>query len=343
MRALEAGEDVAVWLNGRAKRVTPKVVQAFREALPRARFFVTTDLEAARREAAALAQRPPALLFCGGGDGTVAVLLNLLREAGGTPFPTVGLLKLGTGNGWPSATGAPPWQKAAKLVGKVPLAPPTVRFDLVEVEGRLCQFTGAGWDGVILHDYKRNLERRRQQVVGSRLALRLHTSILGYLYSVGRFTVPDELRKSRTLGRPRLTIENLGEPAWHLGRGGRPEPWGKLGPALFDGAFSVAGASTEPYYGGGFRAFPYALAMPGRMNVRVYDRPPLEAVRSLPQLWAGGLGLDGLNDWFVTKVRFRFSRPMPFQVAGDVVGPREELVFQVAKESIQLVRWDLLA
>ena len=33
-----------------------------------------------------------------------------------------------------------------------------MQYDLVEVEDRLCHFTGVGWDAKILNDYLRNLE-----------------------------------------------------------------------------------------------------------------------------------------------------------------------------------------
>lgn len=340
--AIEAGPEVACWFNSRARRVTPKVIEAFRHALPRARVFASGDLADARRDAEALVRDPPRLLFCGGGDGTVVVLLNLLRELGATSFPTLALLQLGTGNGWPRATGAQNWKKAIRSIGKVPLPPPTQHFDLIEVEGRLCHFAGAGWDGIILDDYRRNLEKRRAQKVGSRLSTRLHASVFGYLYSVARITVPEQTKLTWKHGRAIVELENVSGPAYRLGPRGQPEPFPPGTTLLHHGPHSVASAATEPFWGGGFKAFPYALAMPGYVNVRFYDKPALEAFLNTPRLWRGGIGLDGFSDYFVTHAKFRFSREVPFQVGGDVVGPRSELVFGVAKESVQVMRWDLL-
>ncbi|MBX7098978.1 MAG: diacylglycerol kinase [Myxococcaceae bacterium] len=339
---LAAGSDIAFWFNAKAKRVTPKVIAAFREALPHARVLASGSLEDAKREAQTLVEKPPRLLFCGGGDGTVVVLLNLLRELGAKSFPTIALLQLGTGNGWPRATGAPPWRAALKRLGKIPLPPPTQRFNLVEVEGRLCHFTGVGWDGIILHDYRRNLEKRRSQLVASRFATRLHSSVFGYLYSVARITVPEQMALNRKHGRATVRVENLGPDAYRLDENGQSVELPKGQVVLHEGPHSIAAAATEPFWGGGFRAFPYAMAMPGYVNVRLYDRPVLEGFLNTPRLWRGGIGLPGFHDFFLTRGRFVFSREVPFQVGGDVVGPRDSLELNVAKESVQLMRWDLV-
>jgi diacylglycerol kinase family enzyme len=342
VRAIDAGPDVVFWFNGRARKVTPKVVDAFRQALPHARVIATSNMDDAKREAEGLVRRPPALVFCGGGDGTVVVLLNLLRELGVKEFPTLALLQLGTGNGWPRATGALPWKQAVKKVARVPLAAPTQHFDLIEVEGRLCHFTGVGWDGIIIHDYQRNLEKRRNQRVGADLSTKLHASVLGYLYSIARITVPEQISVNRKHGRATVRLESLGARAFGLSASGHPQPLPEGTTVLHEGPHSVASAATEPFWGGGFKAFPYALALPGHVNVRLYDRGPLEGFLNTPRLWTGGIGLPGFYDFFVTRGRFVFNREMPFQIGGDVVGPRAELEFGTAKEAVQVMRWDLL-
>jgi Diacylglycerol kinase catalytic domain len=342
VRASEAGPDVAFWFNARARKVTPKVIEAFRRALPRARVIATGTLDDAKREAEGLVRHPPRLLFCGGGDGTVVVLLNLLRALGVKSFPSLGLLQLGTGNGWPRATGAPHWKVAVKKVGKVPLPAPTQHFDLIEVEGRLCHFTGVGWDGIIIHDYERNLEKRRRQRVGADLSYRFHASVGGYLYAIARITVPEQMAINKKHGRATVRLESLGPRAYGLSPSGNPVELPAEQTVLHEGPHSVASAATEPFWGGGFKAFPYALAMPGHVNVRLYDRPVLEGFLNTPRLWTGGIGLPGFYDFFVTRARFVFNREMPFQVGGDVVGPRQVLEFAVAKESVQLMRWDLV-
>ena len=332
---------MALWFNPLAKRVTASVISAFREALPGARVCMPADVQDARREAERLVSRPPALLFCGGGDGTIVVLLNALRDAGARRFPTVGLLRLGTGNGWPRATNAPEWRQSVKRIGRVPVTAPTQPFQLVEIQGRLCHFAGAGWDATVLHHYAQNLVHQ----AGRGRAVwweRLHRGVWGYLYSTALRTVPEELRRYRE-GRVGLTFENLGESAWGIGKGGRPEPFADApGVKLFQGPLSVAAVGSEPYWGAGFRAFPYALSLPGRINVRIYDRHVLEGVGRAVQLWRGGIDVPGMRDWFVTAGRFTFSQPVPWQLGGDVMPPAVSLDFRVAEQVLQLLRWDLV-
>jgi hypothetical protein len=332
---------VALWFNPLARRVTASVISAFREALPGARVILSATVEDARREAEKLVARPPALLFCGGGDGTIVVLLNALRDAGARRLPTVGLLRLGTGNGWPRATNAPEWKQSVRRIGRVPVTAPTQPFQLVEIQGRLCHFAGAGWDATVLHDYAQNLAQQSARGRGGWWE-RLHKGVWGYLYATALVTVPEELRRYRD-GRVKLTFENLGEPAWGIGKGGRPEPSvDEPGGKLFQGALSVAAVGSEPYWGAGFRAFPYALSMPGKINVRIYDRHVLEGVGRAAQLWRGGMDVPGMRDWFVTRGRFTFSQAVPWQVGGDVMPPEASLDFGVADQILQLLRWDLV-
>jgi len=329
------GAHVAAWFNARARRVTPKRVQQLRQELPEARVYASSTFDEAREHAAHLVRYPPRLLLCGGGDGTIVTLLNLLREAGAKEFPVIGLLKLGTGNGWPIAVGARRYERTVPALAGLTLRPPTRRFHLIEVEGRLCHFTGVGWDATLLHDYRRNLEKRQNQLVAGSFAARASQGVWGYLYSLFRITVPEELQRHRE-GRTRLRLENIGEPALTLNDAGEAVPMKES--TLFEGPMSVAACGTEPYWGAAFKAFPKAHAVPGRLNFRVYDRHVLVGVNNMFKLWRGD-ELPGMFDWFVTSVRLHLSRPMPFQVGGDVVAPREVLDVHLAKETVELVDW----
>lgn len=337
MSELGRGAGAAAWFNAHAKRVTAKRVEAFRATLPDARVFAADSLEQAAAHADALIADPPAILFCGGGDGTAVTLLNLLRERGAKTFPTLALFKLGTGNGWPRAVHTPAYEKLLPRLPRLSLTPPSHRFDLLEVEGRLCQFAGVGWDATILHDYKRNLERRQSQLVGSRAAARLSKGVGGYLYSLFRITVPEELVRLRE-GRSRVRLTNIGEPAMTYDERGRRVTLAASEVELYEGPASVAAASIEPYWGAGFKAFPHSLDIPGRFNFRVYDRNVVHGVKNMVRLWRGD-DVPGLTDWFLTGVRLTMSRPMPFQVGGDVVGTRETLELLLAKEKVDLVNW----
>ena len=54
-------------------------------------------------------------------------------------------------------------------------------------------------------------------------------------------------------------------------------------------------------------------------------------------MWSGTWFPEGLHDYLVKDATIRFSRPMPFQIAGDAEGYREEVHFQVAPEPIEVV------
>jgi diacylglycerol kinase family enzyme len=330
------GAQVAGWFNTHAKRVTQLRVEAFRAALPEATVHACSTFDEAKAHADKLVKNPPKIIFCGGGDGTVVTLLNFLRERGMTKFPLIGLFKLGTGNGWPSAVGAHRYERELKRLPTMKLAPQTKLFQLCEVEGRVCQFAGVGWDATLLHDYKRNLEKRQSQLVAGGVAAALSKGVGGYLYSLFRLTVPDELARLRD-GRTRLKLENIGEPALTFDGVGNiiPAPNGRM---LYEGPMSIGACGVEPYWGAKFMAFPHAYAVPGRLNFRVYDRHVLHGVNNMFKLWRGQ-ELPGMYDWFVTGVRLHLSRPMPYQIGGDVVAPREVVDFTMAKETVELVDW----
>lgn len=330
---------MAALFNGRAKQVTPSVVRAFRRALPEALVLVSDDLEQSQRHAQRIAEARPAVVFSGGGDGAAMRLLNLLRKfvPRNEPFPMLGVLRLGTGNAWSRAVGAARYQKLVeKLPGlKWPL--PSLRFDLVEAEGVVCPFAGVGWDARILNDYQRNLDRRSGDIFASRFTTRLNKGLIGYMYSLFRYTVPEEWVLQRA-GAPIVRITRLEGDAF------RVTPSGDIFPVtedlLYDGPVSVGAGATIPEYGFGFRAFPFATKVPGYINVRIYDRPVLEAVRNMPRLWSGAHPQPGMHDFFVKRAHLTFSRPVPFQLGGDPYGERSELELSVADRPVDVVHWN---
>jgi len=340
LERIGTGRGVAILLNGNAKRVSGKVGRALAEALPDALLLTSHDFDEARRHAERIVAAKPRLVLSGGGDGAIVVLLNLLREAGASPLPTIGVLKLGTGNGWARVCNAPPFFELARKLPAVALEPKALRFDLVEVEKTLCHFAGFGWDAKILNDYTRNLDRRSGQLVASDVATRVHRGVIGYLYSIARHSIPELLRDAP----PKVTIESTGELAYTLDRRGTLLPileaeGGAPARKLHQGSFGIVAASTTQEWGFGFKAFPFALAKPGHLNLRIYDRHPLEAARNALNLWRGKFPLKGMTDLFVRRARLTFSRPVPFQIGGDPKGMRDSLELAVAAERAQLVDW----
>jgi diacylglycerol kinase family enzyme len=331
------GTALAALLNGRARKVTPVVVRALRNALPDSTILVSEDLDQARRHVRELIKERPDIILSGGGDGAAVRLLNLWREGGGRELPIVGILRLGTGNAWARGLGAPEFfshlPRLARLNGETL---PVQEFTLIEVENHLCHFAGVGWDARILNDYQRNLEKRGSQPVGSRLASWLHNGARGYLYSVTRITVPEEWKRLRNEGHARVVLENLGPEAFGV-LDGKPV----LLPGatqLHEGPFSVGAASTVRDWGYGLRAFPHAGLKPGFINLRIYQGHVLDALLNAAKIWRG-VDVPGMHEWFATAVRMRFSRPMPFQIGGDPMGERTEIILRAASERVRVVDW----
>jgi diacylglycerol kinase family enzyme len=344
METIGTGKGIAALFNARAKQVNVRTVRAFQKALPDALVLVSEDFSQARRHAARIAHEKPDVVMAGGGDGSIARLLNMLREAGQGWFPVLGLLKLGTGNAWANVAGARGYLETVRALPAMPRPLPTQTFNLVEVENTLCPFAGVGWDARLLNDYLRNLDKRSSQLIGSRIATRIHKGLGGYLYSLFRITIPEEVALLWKEGQPRVVLENLGPEVFTLDSQARPillrEGDGHGVPrVLYEGPVSVGAASTIEEWGFGFRAFPFARAVPGYINVRVYDKPALHATRNMMKLWRGEYPRPGMHDFYVKRVAMRFSRPMPFQIAGDGEGTRDRIEYRVADETIQVVDW----
>ena len=341
MQTVGRGRPIAALLNLRARHVTPKVVRALRNALPDATVLVSEDFDQARRHARRIADERPEVVLGGGGDGSIVKLINLVREASGGWLPTFGVLRLGTGNAWARVTGANDFADDVQILSQLPWPLPTHRYDMIDVENTWCHFAGFGWDARLINDYLRNLDKRSGQLVGSRVATALHK---GYLYSLFRYTVPDEVTAGMRDGRPRVLVENLGGEVFTLDSRAQPiamrEADGAPPRILYEGPMGVASAGTEPEWGYGFRAFPFAQAVPGHVNFRVYDRAPVEATRKMFKLWRGEFPEPGMHDFFTTHFRLRFSRPMPFQIAGDGLGLRDTIEMRVAPRAVDLIDWN---
>jgi hypothetical protein len=146
-------------------------------------------------------------------------------------------------------------------------------------------------------------------------------------------------------GNPQVSVYNMGDTALTVDSRGSVQPvtHGDKGALLYRGPAGVAGAATTPEWGFGFKAFPFAQAVPHRLSVRVYGATVMEATRNMFKLWRGEHPMPRMHDWFVQRVRMEFDREVPFQMGGDVLGMRRTLDFDLAEESVQLVDWRQLS
>jgi diacylglycerol kinase family enzyme len=326
---------VAVVVNGRAKNVTADVISTLDRILEGSDLFVSRSLDDARDIAKTLVVRGYDTVLTGGGDGTFTVMVTEVvrevRKRGGT-VPRFGLLKLGTGN-------ALAWVVGARDVEGRELGADirrlceeagsrAVRF--VEAEGIISPFCGLGADAHVLSDYTAVKAR-----LGRTMLKRISGGIPGYALAALTRTLPSLLLSKMTHCR----VTNLGGEAVRIGaRGsaaGRPYATGEV---LYDGPMRLCALSAIPYYGYGFRMFPYAEERPDRMQLRISTIAPAEFIRHLREIWRGDYDNPKvLFDYLVDKVNIEFDPPAPFQIGGDSRGERGRVLVELSPTPIELV------
>jgi len=331
----------AILLNAHARGVGPSIVKLMGQALPEAEVFWSHTLH----EAEALAKKmlllsySPVLL--GGGDGTLMGFLEALLKASKQlrqPLPELGLLRLGTGNAIARWTGQRQGKRALfrALRHMADGSQRTYKsLNLIEFENRITPFVGAGLDGKVLGDYE-GLKERSSQKPWRRMA----SGMKGYLASVALHTLPHYLRHPT---HTPCQVHNLGESAYRVQPDGSLGPKLEKGALLYEGAASMAAASTIPWYGYGIRMFPFAERLPRHMHLRILN------VDSLPQLllnvrswWEGRWFPQGVHDFVLEEGAVSFAKPMPCQVGGDAAGESDRMHFKLSETVIPLIHFGAL-
>ncbi|WP_163999299.1 diacylglycerol/lipid kinase family protein [Pyxidicoccus caerfyrddinensis] len=337
-----AEPKVAVLLNANARKVDARVVKSLSHVVPEQDLFLSRSPLDARRIVQTVLERGYPMAFTGGGDGTFMGFVNeVLHQVGprgrfaGQTAPRFGILKLGTGNGIAAHVNASSTRGDGILndvlrarTGEVPGYRP---MDLLMVDGQRAPFAGLGVDGKVLNDYiwvKENL--------GKGLLKGMLTGSGGYFSAVACKTVPHYLTHSTWVECE--VVNGPSSEAYRLGADGRAMGDALApGATLFRGKLMMAAAGTMPFYGYGFRMFPFAGERRGFMQLRLGQVKPGAVLANLPKLWNGRWFPEGLHDFHAREVTIRFARPMPFQVGGDAAGYRDQVTLSVAPESIELV------
>jgi diacylglycerol kinase family enzyme len=249
----------------------------------------------------------------------------------GAPLPTLGVLKLGTGNAIAKLLGAsPPTVDGLRrdLFRATRAVPASLR--LMEVDGRITPFAGTGLDTQILSDY--------HLVTGLLERLGLASTLgAGGCYAVSVAFRSTPLAFLRRL--PEIEVVNLGSPAIRVGAGGVPigDPIPR-GEVLYRGPFKIVAGSAIPYYGLGMKLFPYAQQAAGRFQLRCASSSPIETLWNLPAIWRGEFASPTVHDFLVDKAEVRVARPVPFQVGGDLLPElRDRLLMATASRPIAVV------
>lgn len=337
----ETEHKVAVLLNPNARKVSPKVIHALSHVVPEGDLYLSRSELDARRIAQQVVDRGYHTVFLGGGDGTLMCFMNeiinqvvLRRQHHPTRLPNFGILKLGTGNSVASLVNASSTRGDGILddvlrarSGEVP---GYRSVDLLLVDGKRAPFAGLGIDGKVLNDY---IDVKKTFAQGP--LSKVLTGAGGYFTSVAFKTVPYYLTHSTSV---ECEVVNNGGPAYRMGPNGAPvgEPI-KTGELIYKGPLMMAAAGTVPFYGFELKMFPFAGKRRGMMNLRLATMPTHTVLANLSRLWRGEYSHEGLRDILVSDATIRFNRPMPFQIAGDAEGYREEVRFQISPEAVDLV------
>ena len=335
---------IEVVVNANARRGSHNVLRALERALPAANILRTRSLEDVEILAKSFVESPPDLVLSAGGDGSALALVNAARRARDAspreargPLLRMGLLRLGTGNGWAHSCGAPRLGLGLKRLsdfverGGRARDLPLLRYDLLEADGFLAHFAGTGWDAELIDDF------HGQKNDDSVIPAFVRGGLFGYLNGLMTRAVPRNLR----LPRVEVEIKNTGSAALGIDTRGRPFDLtgGETGQVLYRGPASVCGVGTSPQWGFGFRAFPFARLVPGRFNLRMYAATTKEALARIPLLWAGRHPMPKMYTWMLTKCSVDFSRPVPFQAGGDLLGHRDHIDYAISGESVEVLDW----
>ena len=138
---------------------------------------------------------------------------------------------------------------------------------------------------------------------------------------------------------PHCRIINEGADAYRIGYHGQvvgaPIPKGSI---VYEGKAKLASASTIPYYGFGFRFFPFADEREDRMNLRVTTISVAAFIANFPSIWRGEFrDPNVVTDFLVQDITFEMDPPTPFQIGGDFLGVKDKVRITLSKDPIQLV------
>jgi diacylglycerol kinase family enzyme len=326
-------QRAAFLLNRNARSVTDRLVDRLAAVVPAGDLFLSKTLEDASVFARAIARRGYGQVFLGGGDGTLVTTMNLLRShaaAEGLCMPSLGVLKLGTGNAMARALGAlQPLGDVQHILQKGPAR--QLPVDFVETEdGVLTPFAGMGYDGRVLNDYVWLKDRAH----GSPATRALAESVGGYLGAMLFRSVPKEL------GAPATTLRITSrEDAFFLRptEGGDVEERIPAGTCLFEGNAATVCVGSIPFFGFGFTMFPFAMKKPGYVQLRIVGAPIPSILANLyPKVWKGTWRHPRLLDFHVRNVEVESDRPLPYQIGGDARGEQTKLKFRVSEQPVDM-------
>lgn len=328
-------QRIAVVVNGNAKNATADVISTLDQILNGGDLFVSRKLSDARHIAKTLVERGYGTVLTGGGDGTFTVMVTeVVHEArrAGRPLPRFGLLKLGTGNALAWVVGAQGADKHELQadIGRLIEDAGSRTMRLIEVEGFIAPFCGLGADALVLADYG-----KVKGALGKTPLKRVAPGPLGYILATTTRSIPRFIAKKM----PYCRVRNDGAEAYRIGaKGTVVGPPIATGQTLYEGPMRICGLSTIPYYGYGFRMFPYAEERPDRMNLRIATIGPASFIRHFSEIWRGEYdNPEEVFDYLVEAITVEVDPDTDFQIAGDPRGKRRTISALLSPTPIKLV------
>jgi diacylglycerol kinase family enzyme len=326
---------IAVVVNGNAKNVTAEVISTLDQIMQGGDLFVSRSLEEADDIAQVLVTRGYGTVLTGGGDGTFSVMVTKVygeAERQGKALPRFGFLKLGTGNALAHVVGASGsgGGDLAADIARLRQDAGSREIGLVQVDGVLAPFCGFGVDAVVLQDY----EATKRLLRGTPFA-RLGRGAAGYAVSSLTRSLPRYL-----VQRPaQCRVINRGQACYRVGPSGVVQGASiAAGELLFEGPARLVAVATIPYYGYGFRAFPFAEERPDRMHLRIANLSAASFMRHFPAIWRGEYqSPERISDFLVQAVELHMDPPTPFQIGGDFHCVTGQMQVALAARRIRLV------
>ena len=342
-----SAKEFAVILNQNAKKVSERLRRSAEDIMPRISLYTSRTTEEAYQYIKEILDGGYHRIISGGGDGTFSHLLSVAKkyleeknarlqkmeqsvrkEMSRYSMPEFGILKLGTGNSLATLLGAGKGLTPVKHLARG-VEFETFSINIIEAEQRCFTFSGMGWDAAILNDY---LWLKNAAVP---FLSRVFHSLAGYLAAMFVKTIPRVVLTRRPV---EVVVTNEGESAYRIASdGSRIFMSSKPGEVLYEGPCNMAGVATTPYYGYRLKAFPFAMNLPGFMQVRIVKAGVLELLANAHPIWMGTYRSPNFIDFLAEKVRFSFSDRVPLQIGGDAEGYRKEIAFSVSDVLVDLI------
>lgn len=324
----------AVLLNARAKAWSGSLHEEVLRYVPSQDLFLTDDFRQARRTIDKLLSSDYAVIFAGGGDGTIMYLLNALesriRDGRLTreKAPLIGVLRMGTGNALAHYLGSNHIiEDLRALRSGAQLMIHSV--NMIEGAEGLFPFAGFGWDADILNDYG-----EVKSLVHGRALESYVTGLGGYGVAIATRTIPRALLNSKA---PRVRITNRGDLALAVNAEGDTVREYHADELVYEGPMRACGASSIPYWGFQVRMFPHADARADMFQARCFFGGVADVVFHLRRFWRGEIKEGTTIDVLAKRLEVELlDAPQPYQVSGDVTGLERQITWSIADHHVQL-------